>query len=275
MGQKDVISKQLIKRIAVDLAVYVLGLDVAYDELELLSSEQQRVEERRADLLARVMQQEQSFILHVEIQNNNDSRMPLRMLRYYTDIAFQYGDLPVRQYLIYIGKSGLSMADSVDTGFLQYYYRIIDMHQIDYRHLLDHDSPDAIVLSILGDFKDTPERQAVSEIVSRLYSKLEGQPKRFREYFYMMEILSDNRNLKEFIKEAKQMITQVKLENLPSYELGMEEGMEKGMEKGREEGVEKGIAMLVMRLLKKHSPEAVAEMLELSVQQVLEIKAKN
>ena len=67
------------------------------------------------------------------------------------------------------------------------------------------------------------------------------------------------------------MITQVKLENLPSYELGMEEGMEKG----REEGVEKGIAMLVMRLLKKHSPEAVAEMLELSVQQVLEIKAKN
>ncbi len=145
------------------------------------------------------------------------------------------------------------------------------MHQIDYRHLLDHDSPDAIVLSILGDFKDTPERQAVSEIVSRLYSKLEGQPKRFREYFYMMEILSDNRNLKGFIKEAKQMITQVKLENLPSYELGMEEGMEKG----REEGVEKGIAMLVMRLLKKHSPEAVAEMLELSLQQVLEIKAKN
>ncbi len=51
MGQKDIISKQLIKRLAVDLAVYLLGLDIAYDELELLATEQQRVEERRVDLI--------------------------------------------------------------------------------------------------------------------------------------------------------------------------------------------------------------------------------
>ncbi len=261
MGQKDVISKHLIKRLAVDLAVYLLRLDVSYDELELLSSEQQRVEERRADLLARVKKQgEPAFILHVEIQNDNDRQMPLRMLRYYTDAAFQYSELPVKQYLIYIGKAPLKMADGMKAEMLEYRYRIIDMHNIDYKQLLAKDSPDAIVLSILGDFKDTPERQAVNEIVSRLYRKLGDQPKRFREYFYMMEILSDNRHLKDFIKEAEQMITQVNVENLPSYELGLEKGLEQGM------------SLLVIRLLKKYSPEAVAEMVELSLETVLAIK---
>jgi predicted transposase YdaD len=270
MGQKDVISKHLIKRLAVDLAVYLLGLDIAYDEVELLSTEQHRVEDRRADLLVKVTNQQEVFILHVEIQNDNDARMPLRMLRYFTDIALQYDSLPVKQYLIYIGKASLKMASGIVAEMLDYRYRIIDMHNIDYRQLLAKDTPDAIVLSILGDFQDTPERQAVSEIVSRLYRKLGDQPKRFREYFYMMEILSDNRHLKEFIKEAEKMITQVKLENLPSYELGLEKGLEKGLE----EGQAKGISLLVLRLLKKYPPETVAEMLELSFDQVLAIKNK-
>ncbi len=202
MGQKDIISKQLIKRLAVDLAVYLLGLDVAYDELELLSTGQQRVEDRRVDLLARVEKDTQSFILHVEIQNNNDLRMPLRMLRYYTDIAFQFNDASIKQYVIYIGKSCLTMADRLDGEALTYRYHIIDMHQIDYRQLLAQDTPDAIVLSILGGGKDTPERQAVAEIVGRLHQKIGQETKQFREYFYMMEILSENRHLKDFIKEA-------------------------------------------------------------------------
>ncbi len=193
--------------------------------------------------------------------------MPLRMLRYYTDIAFQFNDAPIKQYVIYIGKSRLTMADRLDGEALTYRYHIIDMHQIDYRQLLAQDTPDAIVLSILGDFKDTPERQAVNEIVSRLHQKLDSQPRRFREYFYMMEILSDNRHLKDFIKEAEQMITQVKLENLPSYELGMEKGME--------EGREKGMSFLVLRLLKKYPAETVAEMLELPLDTILAIKADN
>ncbi len=64
------------------------------------------------------------------------------------------------------------------------------------------------------------------------------------------------------------MITQVKLQNLPSYELGMEQGEERGLEKG----LEKGISLMVKRMLKKHSPEEVAKMLELPLDKVLAIK---
>ncbi|NOQ35799.1 MAG: hypothetical protein GQ569_07875, partial [Methylococcaceae bacterium] len=94
--QKDIISKQSIKRIAVDIAIYLLHLDINPDEVELLSTEQQRVEDRRADLVVKLKDREnKAFILHIEIQSSNDYTMPLRMMRYYTDIAFNYPKLPI------------------------------------------------------------------------------------------------------------------------------------------------------------------------------------
>jgi len=74
--------------------------------VELLETQNQRVGERRADLVARASDKDtgQSKILHIEIQNHNDANMPLRMMRYYTDIGFTYAGESIHQYLIYIGK---------------------------------------------------------------------------------------------------------------------------------------------------------------------------
>jgi hypothetical protein len=47
----------------------------------------------------------------------------------------------------------------------------------------------------------------------------------------MIEILSENRNLKPYIREAERMLTQVDRTRLPSYELGMEQGLKDGFEK--------------------------------------------
>ena len=274
MGQKDIISKQLIQRIAVDLAVYLLGLDIGFDDLELLSTEKQRIEDRRADLVAKVKHNTETFILHIEIQNNNDTNMPLRMLRYYTDIALATPDLPIRQYVIYIGKSTLCMPDyKKDTG-LDYQYTIINMHTIDYQQLLKQDSPDAIVLAILCDFNADSDQKAVTHIVKQLHNKLHDHPKQLREYMYMMEILSDNRNLKTAIKEAETVITDINIENLPSYELGMEKGIETGMEAGIEKGLEKGIQQIVKQLLLKNPPETVAELTALNLTDILAIQNK-
>ncbi len=79
--------------------------------------------------------------------------MPLRMLRYYTDIRMSWSGEPLRQYLIYID---------------------------------------------------------------------------------MLEILSENRELQEIIKKVEKMLTQVGIQKLPSYQLGMEQGLEKGLEEGLE-----------------------------------------
>jgi hypothetical protein len=103
MGDKDILSKQIFKTLVRDFAIYLFGLPVA--EVELLESVQQRIEERRADLVARVvLAGGETFLLHIEIQNNNQAAMPVRMLRYLTDVMLDYPNTPVRQYLVYIGN---------------------------------------------------------------------------------------------------------------------------------------------------------------------------
>ena len=72
----------------------------------------------------------------------------------------------------------------------------------------------------------------VQHIFQRLQELLGDNPKRFREYLDMLKILAENRNLKEYIKEAENMLTRVDVTKLPSYELGMEAGYEGGMERG-------------------------------------------
>ena len=141
MPKKDIVSKQVIKHLTVDLAHYLLGLDIDPDRIELLPTEQQRIEDRRADLVARVVDRAtgREFILHIEIQNDNQAEMPLRMLRYYTDIRLSYPKHELRQFLVYIGKSPLTMAAGIDEPGHQYHYQLIDMHNIDCEALLAQD----------------------------------------------------------------------------------------------------------------------------------------
>ncbi|MCF8168572.1 MAG: hypothetical protein K9J77_08180, partial [Rhodoferax sp.] len=59
----------------------------------------------------------------------------------------------MRQYLIYIGRAALAMPDGICQTGLDFHYRIIDMHTVDCQALLAQDTPDALVLAILCDFK--------------------------------------------------------------------------------------------------------------------------
>ena len=115
MAEKDIISKQIFKRILVDVATYIFKLQL--ETVELIETEQQRIEDRRADLVARVVDSNgQAFILHLEIQNQNQSNMPDRMLRYLTDIRLNYPNEALFQYLLYIGKNALTMPDGIETA---------------------------------------------------------------------------------------------------------------------------------------------------------------
>jgi len=103
--------------------------------------------------------------------------------------------------------------------------------------------------------------------------QLTGEDSRaFREYLDMLEILSGNRDLKPYVKEAEEMLTQVDVTTLPSYELGWEKGVEKGIEQGEERGMAKGdyqARCAIARSLFGVLPEAViAEKTGLSVEEL-------
>lgn len=278
MAQKDVISKQAIKRIALDIAVYLLHLPVDNDEVEILETEQQRVEYRRADLVVKLKSNGSPFILHVEIQNANEGQMPLRMMRYYTDIALAYPNLPIQQYLIYIGKPKLSMADKVETENWTYRYKLIDMHTVDGNTFIAQDNPDALLLAILCDFKGQDEQQMVNYIICRLHQLLKEDEAGLQNYLFMLNVLSENRDLQQCVKKAGEMLTEVNIEKLPFYQLVLERGWSRGIESGYAEGMEKGMEAgmekIVRQLLVQQSPEMVAQLTDLPLNRILAIKGK-
>jgi predicted transposase YdaD len=277
MANKDIISKQVLKTLAADIANLLLALDIDQEQVELLETEQHRIELRRADLVCRVQKKDskERFILHIEIQNTNDKQMPLRMLRYFTDIQFAYPEESVCQFLIYIGKKHLTMSNIFLARDFEYRYHILDLRELDCQEMLRRDTPDALVLAILCDFKDKPVNDVIAYIIRRLYELVNGDDNRFRQYMTMLEILSDNRDLQPNIKEVEAMLTDIRMEQLPSYQLAFEKGQSQGIEQGITEGIEQGIEKVAVSLLGLLSHEVIASKTGLPLARIKELAEEN
>ena len=253
MSDKDLISKQLLKRLLVDFGTRLFKLDIV--EAELLSSEQPRIEGKRADLVARVKNgQGESYILHVEIQNDNRSDVPLRMMRYYTDLALEHTGEKVMQYLLYIGKASLTMPDHVRGHDWLYRYNVLDMRSQDSADFLKSNNPDALVLAILCDPKGSEPDALVAHIIKKLRSLHGDKLDSLRDSLKMLDILASNRDLQNVVKENAEMYIDV--EKLGIYQLVKEKGEARGLE----QGLERGHREIVSRLLTKLPPEQVADL---------------
>jgi len=233
---KDIVSKEIIKSILKELAHTLFGLNI--NNIELVDEEFERVEARRADIVALA---DKEKVLHIEIQSSYDKLMPIRMLRYYADIKSRFLNYPIYQYVVYLGKGNLK--NSLNDVGIKYSYNLIDMKKIDCEVFLNSNKPEDLVLAILCDFKNKNPKNVVKYIIDRLISITDENG--FKKFMLVLEEFSELRDLKEVVKESEMFITnKVKFEDLPSYEIGMEKGFEKGMEKGMEKGIEKGVVAL-------------------------------
>ena len=273
MPNKDLISKQLLRQLIVDFGNQLFGLNII--EAELLSSEQPRVEERRADLVARVKNnQGESYILHVEVQNANQKNMPLRMLRYYTDLALEHEGEKIEQHLLYIGKAPLIMPDHIQAGKWRYCYNVLDIRQIDGGNFLRSENPDALVLAILCDMGGREPEAVAAHIIGELIRLHGPQLDSLRSSLLKLDALARNRDLQRLVKEKYKMILEI--EELASYQIGMErgqlQGLEKGLvrglEQGLEQGQEQGQQKIVLKLLDKLPPDQVADLSGMSLAEV-------
>ncbi|TAL46993.1 MAG: hypothetical protein EPN89_09530 [Methylovulum sp.] len=192
MAHKDIISKNILKRILLDIAVYLFKLDLV--DAELLSTEEQRIEDRRSD-----------------------------------------------------------------------------MRDIDYHMLYDSDSPDALVLTILCDFRGHDPDEMVVHILQKLHAMTRHDEKRQREYLQILEILADNRHLNVNIQEAYDML-HIEIERLPSYQKGMEKGIEEGVERGMEIGEHKRSLEIARKLLAMNfGPEQIIAITRLSLTEIQQL----
>jgi hypothetical protein len=217
MGDKDIVSKEIIKEIGRDISMHILGIDIQ-GEVTLVDKEWTRVEKRDSDIVFK----NGNRIIHIEIQNSHHSNMELRMLRYYSDILFEYKDCTVSQYLIYIGKDRCYMKSKIVRDEISYKYGIIDMKDVACEDLLYHDHPSAVALSILCDFKDKDKQTVVNTILRRLRELTDGDELEYGNYVKKVSILSTNRDLENEIKKGMNMLT-IKLQDTPVYQWEMKQ----------------------------------------------------
>jgi len=262
MGEKDVISKSIIRQIVMDMANYLLNLEIVH--LEEAQTEHQRVEVRHADIVMKAeTKMGEQFILHIELQNDNHPEMALRMLRYYTDIALAYSGLPIRQYVIYIGKDKLKMPDGINQTAINYQYQLIDMHKLDCDKFIAEDNPDALILAILCDFKDKDSYTVVEDILKRLIKLTGNQPEKLRNYLKMLETLSTNRDLSDLLNEVEQkMLSEIEIEKLPSYMIGEARGEARGK------------AEVALRMLPIFEDDKISELTGLPLEQIKQLRQK-
>jgi len=261
-NSKDIITKDAIQTLALDIALYILKLNIK--DLVFVDKELKRIEKREADIVAKCKIDGVEEILHIEIQNNNDSTMHRRMLRYYSDIKSQFEKYKVNQYVIYIGKAKLNMKDTIIDDTLNFSYNIIDMHNIDCEEFIKMDTPDALVLSILCDFKGKDVKEVLTYLLTRIKYLTKDDEHLYGKYMLMIETLSDNRDLKNTLEEVEDMLREINMENLPSYSLGHKAGVDEGISQGKLETA----SMMIKEF--NLSIEKIAQKLNLSVDVIKE-----
>jgi len=267
MGQKDIVTKDIIKEIGRDIAIYMLGIKID-SEIELIDKEWTRIERRDSDIVFKYDKQ----IMHIEIQNNNHSKMELRMLRYFSDILFEYQDYEVSQFVIYIGKEKCYMKNSIERNQISYNYDIIDVRNISCEELLYNQNPSAVVLSILCDFEGKDKQIVVNTILKRIRELTKDNDTEYKNYLEKVTILSTNRELEENVKKGAEMLA-VDIENIPFYQDGKMVGIKEGIEKGIKEGIEKGMILVAKNMLKLNIDiDTIYKSTGLSIDKIEEIK---
>ncbi len=94
------------------------------------------------------------------------------------------------------------------------------MHTIDCEKFLKMDTPDALVLAILCDFKGRDEKDVITYILTRLQELTKNNSHRLDKYMLALKELSTNRDLQTKLKKIESMLRDMKLEELPSYQNG-------------------------------------------------------
>ena len=162
----DKIFREVLKDVFPVVAQKIIGLPQG--EYKALPGDLQYTSEREADQIWQVTPpQGGAFILHVEFQTGNDKQMLSRMLLYHAFLFYQQ-KLPVRQYVIYIGKEPVKMEHQVQSDSLSYHYHLIDLRTLPYQMFLQSTSSREVLLTILADFGGEAGELIVERIIAKL-----------------------------------------------------------------------------------------------------------
>ncbi|HEX3935551.1 MAG TPA: hypothetical protein VHW43_12780, partial [Puia sp.] len=172
----------------------------------------------------------ETFVLHIEFQVKDESKMVFRMAEYFIMLLRRYG-LPIRQYVLYIGTGIPAMKDYIRQRPMNFKYQLISLSSVDYHLLLRSHKPEEKMLAILANLGSEDPGKAVKNIVKQTVASSKGHFDKLR-HIVQLRILAQLRNLANENLEIMDSIAGIFSEKKDIlYRRGEKKGVEKGVAK--------------------------------------------
>ena len=257
-NQYDKIVKENIESIIPALMNSVLGFRVK--EAVIIKEKLQQTKEKEADALRIITDPNgQKFILHLEFQVDDYSKMAYRMADYWLLLKAKY-QLPIRQFVIFIGAGQPKMNTILSEDGNYFQFQLINITQFDYLRFLSSSNPEEVLLAVLSGFGKAEPEQALSQIINRLEETTTDQ-RTFQKHLRQLRVLSKLRKLDlKFDDMIQNMAKYIDAENDYLYI------------KGQQNEQEKFVTNLLAKL--NLTTEQIADIAGVSVKFVLEVQQK-
>jgi len=273
MGDYDKVLKENIEAIFLPLLEKLLGLSIS--KTEELKDKIQTTIEREPDFLKLVLDSDgRKFILQLEFQTVNDQEMVYRMAEYKAILQRKY-QMPVKQFVIYLGASKPSMKTKLPKNEQITGFQLTNIHDLSTDAVLESELPEEIILSILTDHSNADPALILERIIVKLQKASKNRVELERAMKQLL-VLSRLRNLETLTKEKiSSMPITYDITKDGLYKEGIEAGIEVGIEVGIESGMKKNNSLVITRLLAQAllTVDQIAEATNVPVEKVLEIKA--
>lgn len=267
----DKIFREVLKDIFPAVAQKVLGIPAG--TYKPLPVDLQYTSEREADQVWEITPPEgPPFVLHCEFQTGNDRQMLPRMLIYHAFLHYQKR-LPIRQYVVYLGKDKLNMESRLDSDALSYRYGLVDLRSFPCQTFLESSQSQEVLLAILADYGGEPAELIAERILLKLGQVTESKLQLEQRVLQLVR-LAVLRNVNTIVfNVAQKMALTIDIKDDTLYQLGREEGKEQGKAEGKEQGKAEGKAEAALNMLREGFPqETVARLTGLPPERVAQLK---
>lgn len=196
----DKIIRENFKELLPAIIRKVIQLDAK--DIQVLPTDMPVTLERRPDFVVRAKLEDEidPALLHIEFQSSDDPLMHLRMLEYRGFLSRKY-QTPVRQYVLYMGTERSGMVTGINQYQLNFSFSLIHLTDYGYEGFVRSSTPEEVILAILADFGLSPANDVIQAILRRL-GELYHLGLRIEKQLPQLEVLAKLRNLQSLTAQT-------------------------------------------------------------------------
>ena len=218
--------------------------------LETLGTEQQTVKVHRNDMTFKVLWNNETVVLHIEVQtqDSRDKPMPLRVLAYAGDLLLRY-ELPVYSVVLYLSPNagqtdpgGYSYGN--DEFGLQHKYQVIRLADLEGESFLDSA---AVGLLPFTPLMKPPAGLSPEAWLQKCVETTESAPVDSQTLATLLFALSTFGSLNYDVSLFQKLISEGIMQESPFIELIMQRGIDRGIEQGIEVCIRNILSVLTKR----------------------------